>query len=61
MIDSEINLDQNEFYVRLVADLDVILANATKIKDLVLAAHLQTARDIAAERIALFEIGQKRT
>lgn len=60
MIDSEISSDQNEFYVHLVADLDVMLENATKNKDLVLAAHLQTARDFAAERIAFSETGQKR-
>lgn len=61
MIDSEINLDQNEFYVHLVADLDIMLRNAAEIKDLVLAAHLQTAKDFAIERIAFRETVQKRT
>lgn len=61
MIDSEINSGQNEFYIHLVADLDVMLGNASKIKDLVLAAHLQTARDFAAERIAFSKTVQKRT
>lgn len=61
MVDSELSLDQNEFYVHLVADLDIMLQNAAEIKDLVLAAHLQTAKDFAIERIAFRDIGQKRT
>ncbi len=44
--------NHDEFYRRIVGELDVMLENASEIGDLVLAAHLQAVKDFAQERFA---------
>ncbi|WP_298188980.1 hypothetical protein [Novosphingobium sp.] len=44
----------------MTGELDVMLADASEIGDLVLAAHLQTVKDLVHERLVLQQIAPKR-
>ena len=49
-----------ELYRRIAGELEVMLADASDIGDLVLAAHLQAVKDLVQERLALQMIAPKR-
>ena len=54
------DFDRLEMYRLMVGELDSMLANATEIGDLVLAAHLQGVKDFVQERLALGQIDPNR-
>lgn len=54
------DFDRLEMYRLMVGELDAMLANATEIGDLVLAAHLQGVKDFVQERLALGQIDPNR-
>jgi hypothetical protein len=60
MVETGIELSQNELYSRMSNDLGQMLENASAIGDLVLAAHLQSVKDLVDEQIAFRKINRVR-